>query len=223
MLYSQPIMITNIASTLITTVALAINLVVAKGGNLPKVIAEHKISLEKRYSVKSVNEVMKKNILLNLAYLDQTITKKSEIDWSKVTQPIHFKFTLKPNEVFAYHNDIPKEYEGKVAKTTDISFGATDGFLSDGYLYGDGVCHLASIINWVAQDAGLKADVPKDHNFAPIPEVPKEYGVSIYSDPSDKNRGINRNLYVTNDKDYEIEFHFDYQGDDLKVYVTKKA
>lgn len=212
-------MITNLATTIITAIALTFNLTVAE--QAPKVIAERQISLEKRYAVKSVNEVMKKNILLNLAYLNQTVTKKAEIDWGKVTQPTHFKFTLKPNQVFAYHDDIAEKYEGKVAKTANTSFGASDGYLSDGYLYGDGVCHLASIINWVAQDAGLKTEVPKDHNFAPISEVPKKYGVAIYSDPGDKNRGINRNLYITNDKDHDVEIHFEYQGEELKVYITE--
>lgn len=60
---------------------------------------------------------------------------------------------------------------------------ATEGLISDGYLTGDCVCHLASLIYWAARDAGLTALAPTNHDFTTIPEVPKEYGVSIYFTP----------------------------------------
>src|SRR3989344_3838520 len=143
-----------------------------------KVIGEKQFSLENRYAVKSVNEVMKKNILLNLAYLNGTVTKRSEIDWTKVTSTFHFEKTLKAGETFAYHEIVRPEYKGSLAFTTKARFNASDGFLSDGYLYGDGVCHLASLINWAALDAGLTTVVPKDRGSAAhIPRATVALGV----------------------------------------------
>jgi hypothetical protein len=158
---------------------------------------------------------------LNLAYLDQTVTKKDDINWDEVEKSFHFEFTLKPGETFAYHDVVRKEYEGKVVKTTNAHFGPAEGFVSDGYLFGDGVCHLASLINWVAQDANLDVLVTKNHDFAAIPEVPKQYGVSIYANQAD-GAGANNNLYVTNSKDHEVKLHFDYQNDELKVFITEQ-
>jgi len=183
------------------------------------IVAEREFSLDDRYAVKSVNEVFKKNILLNLAYLNGTVTKKQDINWGKIESPFHFSFTLKPGEVFAFHDSVLKEYEGRVAKTTHAHFDGQEGFVSDGYLFGDGVCHLASLINWAAQDARLGVLVTKNHNFAVIPEVPKTYGVSIYTDPQVSGSGAHNNLYVTNTKNHEVTFHFDYENDELKVSV----
>jgi len=183
------------------------------------IVSERKFSLDDRYTVKSVNEVFKKNILLNLAYLNGSVTKKQDINWDKIENPFHFTFTLKPGQVFAFHDSVLKEYEGKVVKTTHAHFGGPEGFVSDGYLFGDGVCHLASLINWAAQDAHLGVLVTKNHNFAVIPEVPKTYGVSIYTDPEVKGSGAHNNLYVTNTKDHAVTFHFDYENDELKVSV----
>src|SRR3989338_7446463 len=78
-----------------------------------QVLASHEISLENRYSVKSVSEVMKDNILLNLAYLDGKVKTKNDINWDEVKRPFTLEFRLNPNQVFAFHDDILKEYEGK--------------------------------------------------------------------------------------------------------------
>lgn len=212
-------MINQIVATIFTTIILGMN---TNGLILPEkkavILAEKEFSLENRYAVKSVNDIMKKNILLNLAYLNGTVTKKADIDWNQVTSPFHFEKTLGVGETFAYHTNVRNEYEGKVAFTTNSNFNAADGYLSDGYLFGDGVCHLASLINWAALEAGLETVVPKDHrSVAHIPDIPDEYGVSIYKN---QDVGANNNLYVTNTKDTPITFHFDYNGVDLKVYVT---
>ena len=184
------------------------------------VLSEHSFSMANRYKVESVNQVFKKNMLLNLAYLDGTVTSKKDIDWAKIDAPIHTSFTLKPGETFAYHEDILAKYDN-VTVTTKANFNASDGFLSDGYLFGDGVCQLASLINWVAQDAHLEVYVPKNHDFAAIPDVPREYGVSIYVNPTSKGSGANNNLYVTNTTGHDIEFHFDYSEGILRVYTTQ--
>src|SRR3989338_4878723 len=183
-----------------------------------KVISEKQFSLENRYAVKSVNEVMKKNILLNLAYLNGSVAKKADINWTQITSPFHFEKTLGVGETFAYHTTVRDEFTAKVAFTTNSTFNAADGYLSDGYLFGDGVCHLASLINWAALEAGLETVVPKDHrSVAHIPDVPDDYGVSIYKNG---NIGENNNLYITNTKDKPVTLHFEYDGINLKVSVT---
>lgn len=219
-------MIGDFATTIATVLIMAIaspSAIIKPNTVTDKVIGEKQFSLEDRYAVKSVNEIMKKNILLNLAYLNGTVTKKSDIDWIKVTSPFHFEKTLGANETFAFHEIVRSEYKDNLAFTTKAHFNASDGFLSDGYLYGDGVCHLASLINWAALDAGLNTVVPKDHrSVAHIPEIPDDYGVSIYMN-RESGAGANNNLYITNTKDHAVIFHFDFDGQQLKVYVTEKA
>ncbi len=204
---------------------------VAKPATLPAVpltsettLASHQMSLETRYSVPSVNEVMKKNILLNLAYLNGTVKTKNEVNWMTLDQPFSFDVSLAPNQTFAYHDHVLPEYQDSVTVTTKAHFSSDEGFVSDGYLFGDGVCHLASLINWAAQDAGLTVLVTKNHNFASIPEVPKEYGVSIYTMKNDKNSGTRNNLYITNNKGVAVSFHFEYdQNHELKVSIVQST
>lgn len=185
-----------------------------------RVLATEQFSLNYRYHVPSVSEVFKKNILLNLAYLNGSVIKKSEINWDAVYAPSVSSFTLKPGEVFAYHDHVLPEYEGKVVKTTNAHFNSQEGFVSDGYLVGDGVCHFASLINWVAQDAGLKVYVPKNHDFAAIPEIHKKYGVSIYTKVAEQGSGVRNNLYITNTLSEPITFRFEYTADgQLKISV----
>jgi len=121
----------------------------------------------------------------------------------------------------AYVNDVFKDnilltlryLEGSVTEADKISWEAVqrhfnyqDGFKSDGYLFGDGVCHLASLMYWVAKDAGLEAVSPVNHNFANVPEVPKEYGVSISFRPNKTYGSALQNLYITNNKKMPISF-----------------
>jgi len=211
---------TTIGTVLIMTIASPSAMIKNQGPQV-KVLGEKQYSMENRYPVKSVNEVMKKNILLNLAYLNGSVTKKSDIDWNKVTSAFHFEKTLKPGEIFAFHNIVRKEFDGKVAFTTNSYFGSSDGYITDGYLYGDGVCDLASLINWAALSAGLETVVPKDHrSVAHIPDIPDDYGVSIFADPN-AQVGANNNLYITNNKNSEIKFHFEFDGTNLKVSITQ--
>lgn len=186
-------------------------------------LSSRSFSMESRYPVASVSEVFKDNILLNVAYLDGRVTAKNQIDWGQIDKSFHSEFTLRPNEVFAYHDTVLPQYEGKVAVTTKSRFNASDGYKSDGYLFGDGVCQLASLINWAARDANLEVFAPANHDFANIPEVPKEYGVAIYFDPNNISHSANRNLYITNNQDKPVTFSFDYDGTNLKVSVKKTA
>ena len=106
--------------------------------------------------------------------------------------------------------------------TTNAHFNYQDGFKSDGYLTGDGVCHLASLMYWAAKDAGLTAYAPTSHDFAIINGVPREYGVSIYSVPDDFDTSARQNLYIQNNLNFPVAFIFNYDGfDKLTVSITR--
>jgi len=82
------------------------------------------------------------------------------VNWNEVEAFTSYEVVLKPGEVFAFHEDVLPQFNHKVIKTTHTHFNSQEGFKSDGYLIGDGVCHLASLINWAAKDAGLKVTAP---------------------------------------------------------------
>lgn len=185
-----------------------------------QVFSSRAISLEKRYANKFVNDIFKDNILLNIAYMEDKVGKDANINWQEVREPFHYSFTLKPQETFAFHDDVLPEYQGKIAKTSNAHFNSQEGFKSDGYLVGDGVCHLASIIYWAAKDADLIAKAPTNHDFMPIPEIPKEFGVAVYDVPGQSYTSQIQNLYITNNKNAPIEFKFDYDGETLTVTVA---
>ncbi len=187
------------------------------GGNL---MAQHEMPLTDRYPVASVNQVFRDNILLNLAYL-RNLPKSSNPSWDEVRKPTEFEFKLDPNKTFAFHEDILPKYQGMVEKTSNAHFIGQEGFKSDGYLFGDGVCHLASLIYWVAKDAGLNAEAPTNHDFMKIADIPKEYGVSIYSNPSTKGSNSQQNLYITNNKSKAITFKFEYNESKVKGGIVE--
>lgn len=196
--------------------------------NYPKIfglstvaLASRSFSLENRYGNEFVNDVFKDNILLTLKYMDGSVKGKNDISWPEINKPFHYEFSLKPGETFAFHDQILPEYNKNVVKTTNAHFNSYEGFKSDGYLVGDGVCHLASLIYWAALDAGLTAVSPTDHDFAKINEVPKEYGVSIFATPKSKTGGEKQNLYIINNLEKSVTFAFDYNGSELTVNILK--
>jgi len=186
-------------------------------GSPDVVLDTHSFSLENRYGNSFVNGVFKDNILLTLAYLGGTVKTKSDISWNEITSPSYYEFTLESGQGFAFHDQILPQYKESVVKTTNAHFNYSDGFKSDGYLMGDGVCHLASFIYLVAKDAGLSAIAPTDHDFAKIPDVPKEYGVSIYDLPGAFEVSARQNLYITNNLDKPVTFEFNYDGTNLTI------
>ncbi|MGE5041481.1 MAG: VanW family protein [Candidatus Levyibacteriota bacterium] len=186
-----------------------------------KVISSRSMSLEKRYNVPSVNEVMKENILLTLAYLRGVVKDPQKIDWQAVNKPFSYSFTLKPGETYAFQKDSLPEFTSSVKVTTDLHFASQEGFLSDGYLFGDGVCHLASLFYWAAKDANLTAVAPTNHNFATIPEIPREYGVAIYSQPNEHDTNAHQNLYVQNNENTDVKFQISFDGKELGVKVLR--
>jgi hypothetical protein len=179
------------------------------------VLASHSFPLTDRYDNTFVNDVFKDNILLAMNYMSGAVKSKNDVNWDKVESPFHYEFTLEPGQEFAVHDGTLPEYSENVAKTMNTHFMWNEGYKSDGFLVGDGVCHLASLIYWTARDAGLSSYAPSNHNFAKINDVPKEYGVAIMS-PSPLG-----NLYITNSKDKPVTFIFDYDGTNLAVSVTE--
>jgi len=186
-------------------------------------LASHAISMQNRYDNPQINEVFKDNILLTLSYATGLINKKSDINWEEIDKPATYDITLQPGETFAFHDNISSYYKNKKIITTNAHFDAQDGFLSSGYLYGDGVCHLASLISWTALDAGLKVTAPTNHDFANIPQIPKKYGVSIYYSPDQDSRSQNQNLYIENTFDDPITLAFYYNRGVLTFSVTKSG
>lgn len=185
------------------------------------VIGEHAMSLDTRYANQWVNNVFKDNILLNVAYLSGKVKKASDINWNEIRKPSTSEITLNPGDVFAYHDDILPEYKGKTITTQNSHFGAGDGYRSSGLLFGDGVCHLASLMNWAARDAGLTVVSKVNHNFANIPEVPREYGTSIYATGSNSTNGQMQNLYIENTKAHPVRIVFTYADNILKVSIEE--
>jgi len=196
---------------------LALHLMLTKPqvlGASSAVLASHSFSLENRYDNEFVAGVFKDNILLTLRYLDNPALTKAEINWEEVEKPFHTEFTLEPGQEFAFHDKTLADYSENVVKTANAHFIGQEGFKSDGYLIGDGVCHLASLMYWVAKDAGLTAYSPSNHNFAKINDVPKEYGVAILS-PNPLG-----NLYIINSLDQPVTFNFDFDGENLVVSAS---
>ncbi len=202
--------------TIILLIALLGTPVFGASSTVP--MASRTMPMNDRHRVESVNTVFKDNILLTLRYMSGEVKQGDKINWENVEKDYHYEFTLKPGEGFAFHDTMLPKYEGIVVKTTGAHFNYADGFKSDGYLMGDGVCHLASVIYWAAKDAGLESYAPSDHDFAVIPDVPKEYGVGIYNTPQ-THQGANSNLYIVNDKEKPVHFVFDYKNDNLVVSV----
>lgn len=187
-----------------------------------QVLTTQEMDLSKRHAVPFVNEVFKDNILLTMNYLDGRVTKKEDINFDEVRKPFTYQFKLEPGQTFAFHGDVLPEYEKGLTLTTKANFNAQQGFKFSGLMYGDGVCHLASLIYKAAKQAGLDAYTPANHNFATIPQIEKEYGSAIYFMPGSKGANARQNLYVTNNKDSAVTFKFNYQDDILGVTISQE-
>src|SRR3989344_5959251 len=212
---TQPILIA------LTTGVLFSATMVAQPGTLGTKLEHKDYSLANRHAVSYVNNVFSDNILLTLAYMSKTVKKGEAIPWETVRAEREYRFLLKPGQTFAFHDTVLKEHENKVTFTTNAHFNASEGFKSDGWLIGDGVCHLASFMNAVARDAGLMVHAPVDHSFADIPDVPQQLGVSIYSLPNDTATSSLQNLYITNTRNKSIVFIFDHKKNSLHIRVEE--
>lgn len=104
-----------------------------------------------------------------------------------------------------------------------------EGYLALAGLGGNGVCHLASLMNWVAKEArlqmpsaladggqaGLDVLAPVNHDFYPVPGVPKENGTAILS------QSAQQNLYIKNNKDYPVSFEFKADANNVELKIVK--
>jgi hypothetical protein len=208
-------MLSQLLSTISAITVLTFHTSVGAQVPATQVLATKQYSLADRYSNTFVNDVFADNIMLTLSYMAKQTTEGKSVDWGKVTGPFTYKMVLNPGQTFAFHDQVLPEYTGKVDMTTNAHFDSYDGFKSDGWLVADGVCHLASFMNVVAKDAGLKVEAPTRHDFAKIPEVDPKDGVSIFSTSSAQN------LYITNTKSKPIAFVFKHEGSDLKISVEE--
>jgi len=77
------------------------------------------------------------------------------------------------------------------------------------------------MMNMVATNAGLKVVAPTNHDFANIPDVPREYGTAIYYMPGEDGTSSMQNLYVTNTFDKPVTFVFTHRGNSLDIAVEK--
>lgn len=188
--------------------------------NPVKVLGDASFSLSDRYANTYVSNVFSDNILLTIAYM-RGIVKDNKVNWNDVKAPFTYSLTLKPGEVFAFHQDVLPQFAGKVVATTNAHFGSQEGFESDGYLVADGVCHLASLINEAATNAGLTVVAPTNHDFAKIPEVDRKYGTAIYYMPGQTGTNAMQNLYVQNNKDKPVTLTFIHKETELTVKVTE--
>ena len=180
------------------------------------------MSLNDRYPQPGVNAVFRENILLALSYLAGKVPDPTHISWQEVNKPSQFGITLSPGEVFAFHDKVLQQFLGYKLLVSHAHFSASDGFLSDGYLYGDGVCHLASLLNWAARDAGLTVVAPTKHDFAVIPDIPAAYGTAIYTAPAEPEASALQNLYIENTFKEPARFVFEYSNNDLKVSIYRE-
>jgi hypothetical protein len=184
-----------------------------------EILAERSMSLTNRHAVPSVNDVFADNILLTLSYLSGRVSDKTLVNWDEVRKPQQHEIVLKPGEVFAFHDGVISEFSENVVTTTNAHFNASDGFLSSGYLYGDGVCHLASLLNQAAKDANLKVVAPVNHDFALIPDMPREFGTAIYYSPNEHSVSEQQNLYIQNTLDKPISIVIESQEKNVNVRV----
>ena len=186
-----------------------------------KVLSQATYSLSNRYSDPYVNNVFSDNILLTLAYMAGKVKKGEKIAWETVKTPSVNKLILKPGETFAFHETTLEKYKGKVVSTTNAHFVSSEGFKSDGWLVGDGVCHLASFMYVVSKNAGLQSEAPTRHDFATIADVSKQDGVSIFYSPDNPNTSTLQNLYITNNRSKTIAFIFTHDKNALNIKIEQ--
>ena len=169
-----------------------------------EVLAEHFMDLNTRAAGEYVNDVFKFNILL-------------------AVEKFGHSFTLEPGEGFAFHENMAPEFADLAMKTGFTRYTAKEGYQTVLGLPGNGVCHLATLMNWVASDVGLEVTARVNHNFAPVPEIPREYGTSIRYMADGSRNTQNQNLYIINNFDFPVEFVFETAEDEISLKILKEG
>lgn len=177
------------------------------------VLAQQALDLTTREPGAFANEVFSDNILLALHYLKGDIGSLP-LDWEEIRQSFAVSFVLEPGETFAFHDNVLPEFPPP-AMTFNSRFFIEEGYRSVGGLGGNGVCHLASQINWVASGAGLEVTARASHDFAPVPGVPKENGTSI------RSQQASQNLYIKNDFDFPVIFIFEVDSQIINLKILQ--
>jgi hypothetical protein len=170
------------------------------------VLASGRLNLNDRYPVPSVSEGFKENILI-------AVDRLKEINGGRLV--------LQPGEVFAFHKNIAREFQGEKVVTQESGFRVKDGYKVVAGLPGNGVCHLASLMNKVAREAGLAVTAAVDHDFARIPGIEREYGTSIYFMPGGGRNSANQNLYLKNTLNFPVRLDFNLGGDTLYFSINR--
>jgi len=186
-----------------------------------KLLAQATYSLTNRYTDPYVNNIFSDNILLTLAYMGGKVKKDQKFSWSTVRAPGVETLFLKPGGTFAFHDMTLDKYKDKIAATTNAHFASNEGFKSDGWLVGDGVCHLASFLYIASKEAGLQIEAPTRHDFAEIADVPESSGVSIYSSRNNPASSALQNLYITNNYNKTIAFIFTHEKDKVNIKIEQ--
>lgn len=232
--------------TFVSTLNSAINpaaLVVPKTFDLPDVFEEATIKSLAAEEIwvrdEDVGPILRDNIILQLHYIkgdawafrkndDRAgmnpaptkgeIMSPDDIDWERLEEPFEGYFVLEQGEVFAFHPEVLPEFDGDNLKAVPARFGYEDGFKTYGGLPGNGVCYLASLINWVAKEAGLETIAKVNHDFYPVPGVPREYGVAIYYLDGSETAKV-QNLYIKNTLNRTALFYFSFDGEKVRLGV----
>lgn len=225
MIREQFLALATLASTVITPVAgagfLAPEMVQPLLSPVPEVqvLAEESLDLETRWPVEFVNQGFTDNILLSLHYLKGESFGRGEVNWEAVRSPFKVSFTLLPGEVFAFHENVLPQFANP-AVTMNSHFVTGEGYRAVNGLGGNGVCHLASFINWAASGAGLEVVANVNHNYAPVAGVPRENGTSIrYAEIG--HNAQNQNLYIENNFDYPVRFEFRVDSREVNLQIIK--
>lgn len=175
-----------------------------------EVLSSRTLDLKTRLPNDYGASVFADNILLALHYLKNDV---GQVDWNKIREPFIVEFTLKPGETFAFHENVLPEFKNPTI-VLKSKFYMDEGYLSLNGLGGNGVCHLASLINWTAAGAKLEVVSLVNHDFYPVPGVPRENGTSIFSsDPR-------QNLYIKNNQTDPVTFKFAADKEKVKLEIT---
>lgn len=184
------------------------------------VLSTGRMDLSYRYPVENTSKVFTENILINLYYLSRLGRGENGqvIEGFKPQENVtaSFSLTLQPGEVFAFHDKVLDQYKESKIIAPEGGYRAKDGYILLGGLYGNGVCHLATLMNYVAQHSGVEVTALTRHDFAAIPGFDREYGTSI----STGNAPERQNLYIKNDKEMPLELRFDLQGNELVFTIS---
>lgn len=170
------------------------------------ILAQEAMDLSIRNPNENINEGFKQNILVNLGYLKEVNPRG---------------IVLSPGEMFAFHKNILPEFMEEKIITQNSEFRPQDGYLSVAGLYGNGVCHLASLMNWVATEAGLEVTARVNHDYAPVPGIDRQFGTSIKFYPNIGGTSERQNLYIKNTLDYPVRLVLEKKNDWLHFYIEK--